>query len=188
MVFEIFNVYILVEAIWLVLPAYAANGLVPILARCRKKKLHRLDFGRKFIDGKDIFGPGKSIEGLLFGSIVGIIIAMVEYLAFPYLPWSLSEIPLTIVPMSAGLGFLLGFGSLAGDSVGSFIKRRLNLKRGQKAPLLDQLDFLIGALAFSALIIQLKPEWIILLVVLTPILHFTACCIGYLLKVKKEPW
>ena len=183
MVWEIFNIYILVEAIWLILPAYAANGLVPLF---RGKR--RLDFGRNFIDGKPLLGKGKTIEGLVFGTIIGIVIATIEMLAFPYLPWELSEITLTIVPMYPLMGFLLGFGAIVGDTAASFIKRRMGMESGQSAPLLDQLDFLFGAFLFASLIVTLKIEWVILLAVLTPILHWLACAIGYLLKVKKQPW
>ena len=183
MVFPIFNIYILVEAVWLVLPAYAANGLVPIF-----KGRRRLDFGRDFSDGRPILGSGKTIEGFITGCVVGAIIAVVEMLAFPYLPWGLSDIPLTIVPMSPLLGFLLGLGAMSGDSAGSFVKRRLNMKRGQPAPLLDQLDFLLGAFLFSLLLITLKIDWVVLMLVLTPVFHWLACAIGYLLKIKKEPW
>ncbi len=183
MLSDIFNIYILVEAVWLVLPIYAANGLVP-LVRGRRP----IDFGRKFTDGRPVLGSGKTIEGFLAGCFFGALIALVEQLAFPYLPWGLSDIPLTIVAMSPAVGLLLGFGAMAGDSAGSFIKRRVNLKRGRPAPLLDQLDFIVGALLIASLAITVKIEWFVILAVLTPIFHWLACAIGYLLKVKKEPW
>ncbi len=183
MVWEIFSIYVLVEAVWLILPAYAANGLVPLF---RGKR--RLDFGRKFIDGRPLLGKSKTIEGLFWGTVVGIVIAVVEMSAFPYLPWELSDRVLDIVYMSPLLGFLLGFGAMAGDSAASFIKRRLNMKSGQSAPPMDQLDFLFGAFFFASMIVTLKIEWIILMAVLTPVFHLLACFIGYLLKVKKQPW
>jgi CDP-2,3-bis-(O-geranylgeranyl)-sn-glycerol synthase len=84
--------------------------------------------------------------------------------------------------------FLLSFGALIGDLIGSFIKRRLNLERGQPAPPLDQLDFIIGALAFSFIVFIPPIEIIIVLLVLTPIIHLIANVIGYKLRLKKEPW
>lgn len=183
MVFDIFTIQTFVEALWLILPAYAANGLVPI---ARGK--HPIDGGRKFIDGKYWFGPGKTWEGLILGSIIGIVIAFIQLSAFPYLPWELSEIPLIIVPMSLTLGFLLGFGTIIGDMCGSFIKRRFNLKRGKAAPGLDQLDFLIGAFVFASLVVAVQINWFILMLVLTFVFHVTASRIGYWAKVKKEPY
>ena len=46
------------------------------------------------------------------------------------------------------IGFLLGFGALLGDALGSFIKRRMGIGRGKPAPILDQIDFLIVATCF----------------------------------------
>jgi CDP-2,3-bis-(O-geranylgeranyl)-sn-glycerol synthase len=181
----VFDIYTLVEALWLILPAYAANGLTPIIGM--KKHLHPIDGGRKF-RGEPLFGEGKTWEGLLFGTLMGGLIGLVEMLAYPYLPFSDSPVLLNIVPMSIALGLLLGFGAMTGDLGGSFIKRRLRIPRGSPVPLLDQEDFLAGALVFSLLLISLKIDWIILLTVITPIIHLTANAIGYVLKVKKQPW
>lgn len=178
----VFDIYTLVEAIWLVIPAYAANGLMP-LARGRRP----VDGGRTW-RGKPLLGKGKTWEGLVFGAIVGAIIGTVEMLAFPYLPWSISTEPLLIVPMGPLLGLLLGLGAGIGDLAGSFIKRRVRIRRGGPAPLLDQEDFVVGSLLFASLLVSVQLGWWILLLVLTPLFHLAACIIGYLLKVKKEPW
>jgi len=182
MVFDIFNVFNFIEAIWFILPAYAANGLIPIF-----KGKHPIDFGRKF-RGKPILGPGKTWEGLLFGSIIGMLIAFIQLSAYPYLPWELSEVPLTIIPMSIQLGFLLGFGTVIGDMCGSIIKRRLNLRRGRPAPILDQDDFIVGAFVFAGLLIAFKWQWVVLMLILTPIFHLLASVIGYLAHIKREPY
>jgi CDP-2,3-bis-(O-geranylgeranyl)-sn-glycerol synthase len=119
---------------------------------------------------------------------MGIVIAVIMQGAQELLPWNLSPIPLTIIPMSAALGFLLGLGSLVGDTAGSFVKRRLGLKRGAPAPVLDQDDFIVGALLFAVVLVSVKLEWAILLLVITPIIHVVACAIGYLLKLKDRPY
>lgn len=181
----VFNIYTFVEAIWIILPAYAANGLTPLIGL--RKGLHPIDGGRKF-RGQPLFGEGKTWEGLIFGTLVGGLIGLVEMLAYPHLPFSMSPEPLNIAAMSPILGLLLGFGALAGDIAGSFIKRRLKISRGKSAPILDQEDFLAGALLFSILLVPLEIEWVILLAVITLILHITANAIGYLLKIKKQPW
>jgi CDP-2,3-bis-(O-geranylgeranyl)-sn-glycerol synthase len=181
----VFDIYTLVEAIWLILPAYAANGLTPLVGL--RKGLHPIDGGRRF-KGEPLLGPGKSWEGMLFGTLIGGLIGLVEMLAYPYLPFSISAELLNIVPMSLLLGLLLGFGAMFGDLVGSFIKRRLKIPRGKPAIILDQEDFLAGALAFSLLLILIEIEWAILLAVITPMIHLAANGIGYILKVKKQPW
>ncbi|HDD72521.1 MAG TPA: CDP-2,3-bis-(O-geranylgeranyl)-sn-glycerol synthase [Candidatus Aenigmarchaeota archaeon] len=181
----VFDVYTLVEAVWLILPAYAANGLVPLVGI---RKTHPIDFGKRFYDRKPILGSGKTWEGLVFGIFIAMLISTVEMLAYPFLPFDASPVPLSIVPMSPVLGFLLGAGAMMGDAAGSFIKRRLNLKRGASAPILDQDDFIVGALLFASFTVSVKSSWILLLLIITPIIHLTANFIGYKLKIKKQPW
>ena len=82
----------------------------------------------------------------------------------------------------------MGIGGLTGDLIGSFIKRRLNMDRGAAAPGIDQLDFLIGAVLLSVIIQPIAFFQILLLLIATPLIHLTTNIVGYLLKVKKEPW
>jgi CDP-2,3-bis-(O-geranylgeranyl)-sn-glycerol synthase len=178
----VFDIYTLVEVVFLILPAYAANGLAPVF-----RGKHPIDGGRTF-RGRPLFGSGKSWEGLIGGAVVGGIIGLVEQLASPYLPFSASPVALVIVPMSLWLGLLLGFGAMAGDLCGAFIKRRCGIERGRPAPLLDQEDFIIGSLAFASLLVAIKSDWFVLLFFMTPFIHLFANGVGYLLKVKREPW
>lgn len=176
------DIYTFVEAVWLMFPAYGANGLC-MIARGKRP----IDFGRTF-RGKPLFGPGKTWEGLIAGIILAITIASFQRLMFPFLPWGLSPVPLDIVPMSPFLGFVIGLGTMVGDLGGSFIKRRLGIPRGKPAPLLDQLDFIIGMFVFLAFAITIKWEWVVILLVLTPVVHLVANGIAYLLKIKKVPY
>lgn len=178
----VFDIFTLVEAIWLILPAYAANGLAPIF-----RGKHYIDGGR-LLRGKPVLGKGKTWEGLIGGAVVGGIIGLVEQAAFNYLPFQYSPVLLTIVPMSFWLGLLLGFGALFGDLCGAFVKRRCGLERGRPAPLLDQEDFVIGAFFFASFAVALKADWFVLLFVLTPVLHLIANGIAFLIKLNKEPW
>jgi CDP-2,3-bis-(O-geranylgeranyl)-sn-glycerol synthase len=181
----VFTIYNLVEAVWLILPAYAANGLTPLVGL--RKNLHPIDGGRTL--GKSrLIGEGKSWEGLIFGVAVAILISTVEMLAYPYLPWGLSDKPLMIVPMSPLLGLALGMGAMLGDAAGSFVKRRLGRPRGSPVPLMDQLDFLLGAFLLAALIVPVRLEWVLLMVLITPVFHLLANVIGFRLGVKKTPW
>ena len=92
--------------------------------------------------------------------------------------------------------FLLSFGALFGDMSASFFKRRSNLKRGDKSPLMDMFDFvgmaLILTLIFGNGLIQ---SWLFdgvgplfTLILLTPILHRGVNIIGFKIGVKNEPW
>lgn len=172
-----------IEALWFILPAYAANGLVPLF-----KGKHPIDKNKKLRDGEPIFGPGKTIEGLLAWCFVGALIGAIQMVAYPYIPWEQAPVQLNLVPMSPMLGFMLGFGAMFGDLMGSFVKRRLKIGRGKPAPLLDQLDFIAGAFALTFLFVIIKLEWVIILLVVTPVLHLIANIIAYLIKVKREPY
>lgn len=171
-----------VEAVWLMFPAYGANGLC-MIARGKRA----IDGGRTF-RGKPLFGPGKTWEGLIAGIILAITIASFQRLVFPFLPWDLLPVQLDIVPMSSFLGFVIGSGAMVGDLGGSFVKRRLGIERGKPAPLLDQLDFIIGMFVFLWFVIPLKWEWVVILLVLTPAVHLIANGIAYLTKIKNVPY
>lgn len=178
----VFDIYTLVEAIWLVIPVYAANGLAPLF-----KGKHQMDGGRTFRK-MPVFGAGKTWEGFIGGIVVGGVLGLVEQLAYPFLPFSISPVALAIVPMTLYLGLVLGFGAMFGDLCGAFIKRRCGIERGKPAPLLDQEDFIIGSVFFASFATAIKPDWFVLLFVITPVIHLFANGIGYLARVKKEPW
>ena len=82
------------------------------------------------------------------------------------------------------IGFLLAFGALVGDAIGSFLKRRIGIGRGKPAPILDQLDFLVVALLFVSLVVKLDLGFVIIAMVLTVIIHLIANTGAYLLGIK----
>ncbi len=182
---DIFGIFNAVEAFWIIIPAYAANGLAP-LAKFTQK--HPLDGGRKLKDGRPIFGNGKSWEGSIIGIAMAVLISSLMGLAFYLLPWDLSPIPLDVAAMGPVLGFMLGLGAISGDVVKSFFKRRLGFERGRSVPIVDQLDFILGALLLASLVVPIKISWVILLAIVTPLFHLSANYMAYLLGVKKEPW
>jgi len=160
---------IIFSAIWFILPAYFANMAPVFISKIKRIQKYNkpIDFGKK-IKGKEILGSGKTWFGFIFGVVVGTIIGALQGNYY--------------------LGFMLGLGALVGDSVASFIKRQLNISRGKKAPILDQLDFIIGAFLFSALIITFNWIHFVIIIIITPAIHLVSNIIGYKLKLKNEPW
>lgn len=136
-----------------------------------------MDFGLKFIDGRRVFGDSKSWEGFLFGIALGTVVAGLQYV--------IHNESLLIFR-----GFVLSVGALIGDCIGAFVKRRLGIPPGKPAPLLDQLSFLIVAIAFTSALnlCTLNTCQLFILVFLTPLLHVLTNVIAYLLGLKSVPW
>jgi len=181
--------YSTLECIFVVLlimaPAYLANTIAVLTGG-----KYPIDQGKLHSDGNRILGDGKTWSGLIGGTIGGIIVGY--GLKFSeYLLWG-TESNLTIFSIL----FLLSFGSLFGDMVASFYKRRQNLQRGDKSALLDMYDFIIMALLLCFifqrdwLLSWIVDGWVPLftILVLTPFLHRGVNIIGYKIGVKNEPW
>ncbi len=147
-----------------------------------------MDFGKTYHDGRRILGDGKTwagfIGGVLAGGLIGCLEIMLQnagYLTF--LPYQ-TTISIIILPI----------GALLGDMIKSFFKRRKGISRGEKWPLVDQYDFLIGALVLlliadsSYVMTVYTLPIIITLLILTPLLHRTVNIIGYYAGVKDVPW
>ncbi|UCE45116.1 MAG: CDP-2,3-bis-(O-geranylgeranyl)-sn-glycerol synthase [Methanobacteriota archaeon] len=177
--------------LWLMLPALVPNSAAVLLGGGRP-----IDFGRSW-RGRRILGDGKTWRGFTGGAGCGIIVGLVQIAAadlgsFGEM-WAFGEWPsaLTIV-------VCLGLGSMLGDSMGSFIKRRLGVGRGKRAPGLDQYNFVIGAVVLVAIFnynwfqthyIEGVAIWsLVALLVVVPALHRGINVIGYRLGRKDVPW
>lgn len=153
----------LIYAINYILPAYIANALPMILSGRTP-----IDFGIRFPDGRPIFGDHKTIRGLLVGLAAGFITAFLQN--------------------SLIIGGALTIGALLGDLGGAFIKRRLAFLPGQPFPILDQLDFIVGALLVVSLISIPDIGMVFSIVLITPIVHMFTNAFAYLLRIKDMPW
>lgn len=169
---------IAVQTLQIALPAYLANASPTLLIKLKK---HPIDFGLKH-KGNRLLGDGKTIEGFIMACIIGYLSGFLVN----YLTSFTTNIELLIIPQITFL--FIGVGAMVGDAVGSFIKRRLNMKRGQNAGLLDKIDFIIGAFLFARIFVAYSWLNFLLALIITPIIHRLANIIGYKIGVKKEPW
>lgn len=154
-------------AIYFMLPAYLAN--VTALAFGGGKPL---DFNHNLRDGRRILGNGVTWRGTIIGTLIGTLIGLIQ------------GIITGNITQGILLGFTLGLGAMIGDACGSFIKRRFKVERGRPAPILDQLDFVVGALVFASLIVVIPFEMIVVILVISIFLHLGANIIAYLLGLK----
>ncbi|WP_297979217.1 CDP-2,3-bis-(O-geranylgeranyl)-sn-glycerol synthase [uncultured Methanobrevibacter sp.] len=173
-------------AVYFMLPAYVSNlsglafgGGAPI------------DGGKDFSDGSRLIGNGVTWKGFYSGTVLGTIVGGILGLIGSFYG-DLSVLTGGIINIHVYesvlgglvLGFLMAFGALFGDAVGSFLKRRMGLKSGEPAPIMDQLDFVIGALILSFIFVQISWHFFIIICILTIILHIGSNSIAYLLGIK----
>ena len=173
-------------ALWYVLPAYFANATPNAFGGGPP-----IDGGRLWSDGRPILGPGKTWRGLFVGVFFGTLIGIIQAFSFE------TGDPFKTIFRA----FMISFGTLLGDSMGSFIKRRSGLKRGESFMFMDQLGFLIVGtilvllffpftienVSFSLFNIPITYDpvtillYLVLLLPLTFIVHITANLIWFLL-------
>lgn len=159
-------------ALYFIFPAYCANAAPVIFGGGRP-----IDADRTFIDGKPILGSHKTVRGFFSGLIVGTLVGFVQNTVYP------------LYQSNPLLGFALSLGALIGDLFDSFIKRRLGFTPGASFPILDQLDFIVGALLFSLMVPPLPPlNLILIIIIITPPIHLLTNVLAFLFGFKSTPW
>ncbi|RAP54123.1 MAG: hypothetical protein BZ137_03955 [Methanosphaera sp. rholeuAM130] len=174
-------------SIYFMIPAYLANGSALVFGGGTP-----LDFGKNAWDNRRLIGDGVTWRGTigagLFGTLIGGLLGYLSTIGICSSYFNLMTSNLTGIanPIVQGLmvGFLLGFGALIGDAIGSFIKRRLNFERGKAVPLLDQLDFVVVALIFASLIVDISWEMVICILILSVFFHLGANIFAYAIHLK----
>ena len=180
---------IILQALWLIFPAYVANASAVIVGGGIP-----IDFGKKWKDGKRILGDGKTWRGLFSGTFMGMTTGFGLAVAAYYINSSeygfLNLTNYEGFPLMIPIIFSVCFGALLGDVIESFFKRRIGKDRGENWFFFDQLDFILGALFFSFLmsgLLQLLgvtsynwfmenlfPWQIVVLLIFTPLFHIIA--------------
>ncbi|PXF59113.1 MAG: CDP-archaeol synthase [Deltaproteobacteria bacterium] len=105
----------------LILVLLGWSNFLPILGRVvfKERLSAPLDLGYKWIDNRYLLGPHKTWRGIII-SVIGTGLAC------------------HFTPLGFILGFKLAIYSMSGDLISSFAKRRIGMKSGSKALLLDQ--------------------------------------------------
>jgi CDP-2,3-bis-(O-geranylgeranyl)-sn-glycerol synthase len=133
-----------------------------------------IDSGKVLSDGQRILGDNKTIRGFVGGFGVGIIVGAFESVFVSQ--------NLLFVAILASLGALIG------DLVGAFVKRRLRITPGGSLPVLDQLDFVVGAILFVVPIMNLSLSTALIILLVTPPVHLLTNAGAYLLGLKSTYW
>lgn len=169
---------LIIAAVALIFPAYCANAF-PVVAGGGTA----LDFGRRFMDGKPILGKNKTFRGFFAGLSIGTLVSVAEALILRF-PSGFS------LETRILLGFLVSLGALLGDLAGAFLKRRLDLAPGSLLPVVDQVDFVVGAMVLSLPLSFSFLSWQLALAVfvITPPIHLLTNYAAYKLGLKSNPW
>jgi len=130
--------------------------------------------GRTLGDGQRVLGDHKTFRGFASGLIVGTIVGLACSYIFSK--------NLLIIAVAAS------FGALCGDVLGALLKRRLKIAPGGALPIVDQLDFVVGAVLCVSLLTEISLGTIMILFLVTPPIHLLTNIGAYLLGLKDQYW
>jgi len=177
-------------ALWFFLPGGLANASPVFASRIRLlKPLYKpIDLGHSY-RGKRILGDHKTWLGLLFAIFVGLIVIALQKYGFNHSDWikSISANVNYSKTIIWWLGPLLGFGAIFGDGLESFFKRQIGIKSGHSWFPFDQVDYIIGGLLISLIVVRLSAVHYLVIICVWVVLHVVATSVGYLLKLKSSP-
>lgn len=209
---------LLIFSLLIIVPAYISNASMVITGGGKP-----IDGGRNLRDGRRILGDHKTWNGLKGPLYIGIPISFCIFLLFNGLWEPINrviidattqgqyafyvdinifkyyfiggEFPINFLVLIIRI-VLASYGAVLGDLIGSFLKRRFNIKSGEPFWIIDQLDFALVALLFIAipgfiapnLFFLPDPFIIIFLIILTPAVSVIANTVAYAIGLKDVPW
>lgn len=168
--FELFTIYF-VKAIIFATPCWIINMCFNLLNPLRKKftwiqKINiPLDFGIILPDKERLLGGSQALLGLCVVFIAPLFLGSFGPLAENYLK---------------------SFCVFTGDTLGSFVKRRLHIPRGHFLVGVDHADYMIVTTLVFLYLNKIELITACIALIITYIFHPLVCIIGYKLKIKDE--
>ena len=179
--------YLALQCMYFMLPAAFAN-MAPVMFKSKLGFLAiPIDRG-KMVGEKPMFGSHKTVRGFVVGIGMAVIVALLQAWLYKYPVIR----QLSIVDFGKGygfaalVGFLMGFGALFGDLAKSFVKRRLEIGPGKPFIPFDEVDFAIGALVFSAIIIEIAWNVAVVSIALAFVFHIIINHLAFYFGIRKE--
>ena len=209
---------LLIFSLLIIVPAYISNASMVITGGGKP-----IDGGRFLRDGRRILGDHKTWNGLKGPLYIGIPISFCIFLLFIGLWLPIQDVindaasqgqyflyndikifeyyfiggvfPINFFVLIIRI-VLASYGAVVGDLIGSFLKRRLDIKSGAPFWIVDQLDFALVALLFVSIPSFIAPNLFLLpdifitifLLILTPAVSIIANTVAYAIGLKDVPW
>ncbi len=175
-----------IGCIYFFIPAGLAN-VAPTTMRWVPLFRYPIDSGLKF-NGKPLLGANKTWRGLLFAVLfAGLFGWFQSYLyAFSFFR-NISLFDYSTID-GALLGGLLGLGAMVGDAIESVIKRQMNYPPGKSLLIWDQIDWILGALLFSWLLVDLTVSLVVTIIIIFFGIHIFFKHLGVWLKMDDKKW
>lgn len=152
--------------------------------------------GGRTLGGRPIFGPNKTLRGVLAVVIGNTLVLGLQSTALHYAP-AIRRVELFDYGMVNGWLVGLAVGTLAAlaELPNSFLKRRLNIPAGQSGPgamgalfyFVDQVDILVGVWLAYSLVVDVTLWRVVLSVGLIFVLHQAVTLIGGGLGMRPTP-
>lgn len=168
----------ILELLVFLIPIYFANSVPVVLGGGAP-----LDLGRTFNDGQRMLGEGKTIRGFIAGVLAGTVMGGVAAIYYPLGFFANPQVQFFA-------GFVLSFGTMSGDAIGSFVKRRFKVGSGRPF-ILDSIVFIIVSLILVYPLVNstlYELQNLAFFIILTVIVHPLANWIANRGGLKNVPW
>lgn len=183
-----FWLFLSVVAVYFYLPGALANvgAVVSRFIPGFRNLTTPIDFGITF-RGQRLVGEHKTLGGLFFGVLFGVVAGTVKFLFLdPLFPTGVF-LELNFWT-NLWLCFLLSFGAVGGDLLKSFFKRQVGVDPHKPFVPFDEIDHSLTALLLAKIFFPIPWIIIALTIFLYFFIHAGSNVIGYWLKIKKVPY
>ncbi|MBC7581474.1 CDP-archaeol synthase [Aeromicrobium sp.] len=175
-------------ALWLFWSAGVAT-LIPVLAAHApgmRAWSAPMDGGKTW-RGRRILGDHKTWRGFLAGWIGGSLWGLVQVAIYNHSTFVQNFYPESF-PVDKFLvtTVLISLGAVVGDAVGSFCKRQLDIPSGKSWFPYDQLDFILGGIILSLILVRLHLSQYLVIIGVWLGVHLLFGVLGYLTHLKEE--
>ncbi|MEI6288772.1 MAG: CDP-2,3-bis-(O-geranylgeranyl)-sn-glycerol synthase [bacterium] len=179
---------LIIQSVYLVLPAYFANMAPVIFDKLKLLKFlaHPIDGGAQW-RGDFVFGKNKTWRGIVSAVIMAVMVTGLQAVLMNQEYFRAISL-IDYQSLWLVFGILAGLGAILGDLLKSFFKRRFKIASGSSWLIFDQLDFIAGFFIFTYFLFLPPFRIVVTVFVLTLVLHPLTNLLAYLLKIKKVWW